>query len=53
MLTSPRYATVVYLTRSSARPVVQRAVASLPAVDRARVAVRELPAAAHNPAVRR
>jgi hypothetical protein len=46
MLTPMRYATVVYLTSPAARPVVLRAVASLPAADQTRVAVRDLPATA-------
>jgi len=44
-----RYALVVYLTAPAARPVVIRAAAGLPAGERARVAVRDLPAAAFRP----
>ena len=50
LLTPMRYATVVYLTAPAARPVVLRAAASLPPGDQARVAVRDLPAAAFEPA---
>jgi hypothetical protein len=50
LLSPPRYATVVYLTAPAAQSVVLRATGSLPAADRSRVAVRELPAAAFNPA---
>jgi hypothetical protein len=49
MLSSMRYATVVYLTAPAARSAVQHAVASLPAEDQARVAVRDLPAKAFGP----
>jgi hypothetical protein len=49
LLTPMRYATVVYLTAPAARSVVTRAVAGLPAGDRARLAVRDLPAAAFGP----
>ncbi len=52
MLTPRRYATVVYLTAPAAQSVVQRAVSSLPAADRSRVAVRDLPATAFSPATR-
>jgi hypothetical protein len=41
LLSTPRYAQVVYLTAPAARPVVTRAAASLPEPVRARVAVRE------------
>jgi hypothetical protein len=43
LLVPVRYAQVVYLTAPAARPVVLRAAASLPAEDRARVVVRDLP----------
>ncbi len=43
LLIPVRYAQVVYLTAPAARPVVLRAAASLPAEDRARVVVRDLP----------
>ena len=52
MLTPMRYATVVYLTAPAAQSVVQRAVSCLPAADRSRVAVRDLPATAFSPATR-
>jgi hypothetical protein len=39
----PRYAQVVYLAAPAARPVVERAAASLPAALAARVVVRDLP----------
>jgi hypothetical protein len=44
-----RYAQVIYLTASAARPVVIRAAAGLPPGEHARVAVRDLPAAAFTP----
>jgi hypothetical protein len=50
LLSPMRYATVVYLTSPAARSTVLRAVASLPAADQSRVAVRDLPANAYNPA---
>jgi hypothetical protein len=43
LLSSARYARVVYLTAPAARPVVLRAAGSLPPADRARVVVRDLP----------
>jgi hypothetical protein len=49
LLSPMRYATVVYLTAPAARTVVTRAVAGLPAQDRARLAVRDLPATAFGP----
>jgi hypothetical protein len=49
LLSPMRYATVVYLIAPAARTVVNRAVAGFPAQDRARLAVRELPAAAFGP----
>ena len=49
LLSPLRYAQVVYLTAPAARPVVTRAVASLPPGEQARVAVRDLPAAAFPP----
>jgi hypothetical protein len=39
----PRYARVVYLAAPAARPVTERAAASLPPSLRARVTVRDLP----------
>jgi hypothetical protein len=53
MLSSMKYATVVYLTAPAARSAVRKAVASLPAEDQAKVAVRDLPASAFRPKVRR
>ena len=53
LLSPMRYATVVYLTAPAARPVVLRAAASLPPGEQARVAVRDLPAAAFTPESRR
>jgi len=44
-----RYAQVVYLTAPAARPVVTRAVTSMPPGEQPRVVVRELPAAAFAP----
>jgi hypothetical protein len=49
LLAPMRYALVVYLTGPAARSVVTRAVACLPAGEQARVAVRDLPAAAFAP----
>jgi hypothetical protein len=49
LLSPARYATVVYLTAPAARSAVLGAVASLPAADQPRVAVRDLPATAFNP----
>jgi len=49
LLIAPRYAQVVYLTAAPARPVVTRAAGSLPAAERARVAVRDLPSSAFTP----
>jgi hypothetical protein len=43
------YAQVVYLTSPAARPVVTRCADSLPPEDRARVAIRDLPASAYLP----
>ena len=43
LLIPVRYAQVVYLTAPAARPVVLRAAETLPAEDRARVVVRDLP----------
>jgi hypothetical protein len=53
MLSSMKYATVVYLTAPGARSAVRHAVACLPAEDQARVAVRDLPANAFRPKGRR
>jgi hypothetical protein len=49
LLSAMQYATVVYLTAPAARPVVLRAVASLPAGERSMIAVRDLPATAFIP----
>jgi hypothetical protein len=46
LLTSIRYAQVIYLTAPAARPVVMRAAASLPPGDQVRVVVRDLPESA-------
>ena len=46
LLSPVRYAQVVYLTAPAARPVVSRAIASLPAGEQRWVAARELPAVA-------
>jgi hypothetical protein len=43
LLVPVRYAQVVYLTAPTAGPVVLRAAATLPAEDRGRVVVRDLP----------
>ena len=53
LLSPMRYATVVYLTAPAARPVVLRAAALLPPGEQARVAIRDLPAAAFAPEPRR
>ncbi len=49
LLTSMRYAQVIYLTAPAARPVVTRAAASLPPGERARLAARDLPPSAFAP----
>jgi hypothetical protein len=49
LLTPPRYGQVLYLTAPSARPVLTRAAASLPAAQQARVVIRDLPASAFTP----
>ena len=49
LLSPVRYAQVIYLTAPAARPVVMRAVASLPPGEQARIAVRDLPAFAFTP----
>jgi hypothetical protein len=49
LLARPGYAQVVYLAAPAARPVVTRAAAGLPAAQRARVAIRDLPAPAFLP----
>ncbi|MGH3286941.1 MAG: hypothetical protein ACRDPD_20045, partial [Streptosporangiaceae bacterium] len=49
LLEPMRYAQVVYLTAPAARSVVTRAASSLPAGERARVAVRDLPETAFTP----
>ena len=49
LLTSPRYAQVIYLTAPAARSVVTRAAASLPDGEQYRVTVRDLPAHALMP----
>lgn len=51
LLDKPGYAQVVYLTSAAARPVVERTVARLPPDRRARMAVRDLPAAAALPRI--
>ncbi len=53
MLSSLKYATVVYLTAPGARSAVRHAVAALPPEDQAKVAVRDLPASAFRPKGRR
>jgi hypothetical protein len=53
LLSRPGYAQIVYLTGPAARPVITRAVSNLPAGQRARVAVRDLPAAAFLPGLPR
>jgi hypothetical protein len=53
LLALMRYAQVIYLTAPAARPVVTRAVASLPAREQPRMVVRELPAAAFTPELQR
>jgi hypothetical protein len=53
MLSSLKYATVVYLTAPGARSAVRHAVAALPPEDQAKVAVRDLPASAFWPKGRR
>ncbi len=53
LLAPMRYAVVVYLTAPEARSVVARTVAGLPAGDRARLEVRDLPATAFAPEPRR
>jgi hypothetical protein len=49
LVTSLRYAQVIYLTAPAARPVVTRAAGSLPPGEQARVAVRDLPPSAFTP----
>ena len=46
LLTFTQYSLVIYLTAAAARPVVTRAVGSLPPGDQPRVTVRDLPAIA-------
>jgi len=46
-----RYAQVVYLTTPASRPVVTRSAESLPAGQRDRIAIRDLPATAYMPGV--
>jgi hypothetical protein len=53
LLSPARYAHVIYLTAPPAGPVVTRAAAALPAGERARVVVRELPPSALGPEVSR
>ena len=43
LLTPGRYAQVIYLTAPAARPVLGRAVAVLPADQRSRIVIRDLP----------
>jgi hypothetical protein len=49
LLTSIRYAQVIYLTAPAARTVVSRAAASLPPGEQSRIAVRDLPESAFTP----
>ena len=49
LLTSVEYAQVIYLTAPAARTVVARAAASIPAVEQARLVIRELPSVALGP----
>ncbi len=49
LLSSTRYAQVIYLTAPAARQVVTRAAASLPGGEQYRVTVRDLPACALTP----
>ena len=49
LLSTMRYAQVIYLTAPAARPVVTRAAASLPPGDHPRVVVRDLPEYAFTP----
>jgi hypothetical protein len=53
LLTPVQYAQVIYLTAPAARTVVARAAASIPAVEQARVVIRELPAIALGPVLPR
>ena len=53
LLSRPAYDQVIYLTSPAARPVVARAARDLPAGQQARVAIRDLPAAAFLPGARR
>jgi hypothetical protein len=53
MLSSGKYATVVYLTAPGARSAVLHAVGSLSAHQQAKVAIRDLPATAFHPKGRR
>jgi hypothetical protein len=49
LLSSVRYAHVIYLTAPAARPVVTRAAALVPAAEQPRVVVRDLPGSAFAP----
>ncbi len=49
LLAPMQYAQVIYLTAPAARPVVNRAAASIPAAEQARLVIRDLPAAALGP----
>ena len=50
LLTSPaRYAQVIYLTAPAARPVVTRSADAVPAGQRARIVIRDLPPYAFTP----
>jgi hypothetical protein len=51
LLSSTRYAQVIYLTAPAARQVVSRAAASLPSGEQYRVTIRDLPASALMPEV--
>ena len=51
LLSSTRYAQVIYLTAPAARQVVSRAAASLPSGEQYRVTIRDLPASALIPEV--
>lgn len=53
LLAPMRYALIVYLTAPAARPVVDRAAAAVPAGERPRIAVRDLPPSAFGPGYRR
>jgi hypothetical protein len=52
-LLAAHYAQVVYLCSPPARPVVTRTASNLPETQRARIAVRDLPASAYMPGIPR